>query len=92
MVEVENKYQAVQEQFLELEQDTGLQSSVNERELTKQIKKLTFRPFFASIDIRGAARVFNISNFLLYFLRLFILLKYLINDKQNDIFLFVSCC
>ena len=26
---------------MELEQDTGLQSSVNERELTKQIKKLT---------------------------------------------------
>lgn len=41
MTELEGKYQSAQESLLELEQDTGMKSSVNERELNRQLEKMT---------------------------------------------------
>lgn len=41
MNELEGKYQSAQESLLELEQDTGMKSSVNERELNRQLEKMT---------------------------------------------------
>ena len=41
LTELEGKYQSAQESLLELEQDTGMKSSVNERELNRQLEKMT---------------------------------------------------